>query len=162
MANHLLKDEAFNLGLLLRYIVEAYYKIRERETNRYGISAMQSAVLWAVGEIGQRATPTEISRWIFRTPNGLSPLLNTMEKKGLVKRVKDLDRKNMVRIAITKKGHQIRSQAANREAIDRIMSVLSEVEQLQLRSLLIKLLDKSLEELGVERPPYPPDFSEPY
>ena len=70
-----------------------------------------------------------------------------MEKDGLVERVKDLDRKNLVRISITEKGHQAYRESTRREPIHRILLSLSEDERRQLKSLLLKLRDTALEEI---------------
>ena len=85
-----------------------------------------------------------------------------MEKQGLVKKVKDLDRKNLVRITLTEEGHQAYRESIKRESIHRIMSSLSEEERQQLKSSLLKLRDTALEEPQIEsKPPYPASPSEP-
>ena len=79
-----------------------------------------------------------------------------MEKKGLVRKVRDLDRKNLVRVSMTEKAQEIHSQSANSKSIHNIMSVLSEDERKQLRTYLEKLWEKAKEELGVEHDmPFP-------
>jgi len=79
-----------------------------------------------------------------------------MEREGLVRKVKDLDRKNLVRVAITEKGHQVYRQSTKIESIRKVLSSLSKEEQQQLMSYLETLRDKALEELGVKsKPPFP-------
>ena len=79
-----------------------------------------------------------------------------MEKQGLVKRVRDLQRKNMVRIAITDRGEKAYRKLADISAITSIMSCLSSREQESLRETLLKLRRKALEELRMRQPlPYP-------
>ena len=102
------------------------YKARTRELFQYGITPAEAAVLVIVQAIGEKATPAEISRWLFREPHSISGLLARMEKQGLVRKVKDLDRKNLVRVVITEKGQQAYQQSTKRESIHRIMSSLSE------------------------------------
>jgi DNA-binding MarR family transcriptional regulator len=79
-----------------------------------------------------------------------------MEKKGLVKKVRDMDRKNMIRVAITEKGQQAYDQSTQRTTIHNIMSALSEAERQQLMSYLQRLGDRALKELGEY---YKPPFS---
>ena len=79
-----------------------------------------------------------------------------MERKGLVRKVKDLEKKNMVRVAITEKGRQAYEQAAKRESIHRILSSISDDECEHLVACLQLLRDKALEEAGIEgRPAFP-------
>lgn len=151
------EDEGFVLWVLLRQTRDGVLKLRERELNQYSITPEQSAVLTRVKAMGRRATPAEISRWLLREPHTISGLLSRMEKKGLVRKVKDLDRKNLIRVALTEKGQRAYHNATNnRESIHRIMSCLSEEDQKQLRSYLEKLRSATLKELGMEEPPFPP------
>ena len=77
-------------------------------------------------------------------------ILSRMEKQGLVKKVKDLDRKNLVRVCLTDKGRQVYHEAVKRETIVKILSCLSETEGQQLASSLKRLRDKALKDLGIE------------
>jgi len=125
-------------------------KIRAKELLRYGITPEQSSVLFVINAIGARATPAEISRCISREPHSVSGLLSRMEKEGLVERFKDLDRKNMIRIAMTEKGKKAYQQTIKRDSIHKVMSCLSPEERRQLRANLEKLWNKALEELGLD------------
>jgi DNA-binding MarR family transcriptional regulator len=161
MENPLFAEDYMILGALSQ-ARHAVLRARERELNKYGISARKAVVLFTIQAIGRGATPAEIARWVFRQSHGISALLSRMEKEGLVKRVKDLGRKNLVRIAITEKGQQAYRESANRESLHRIMSSLSEEERQQLKSSLLKLRDTALEELRIDtKPPYPPSSSAP-
>jgi DNA-binding MarR family transcriptional regulator len=73
-----------------------------------------------------------------------------MEKQGLVRKVNDLDKKNMVRVYLTDEGQQVYRKAAKRESIREIMSCLSDEECRQLISSLRKLRNKALKKLGIE------------
>jgi DNA-binding MarR family transcriptional regulator len=79
-----------------------------------------------------------------------------MEKEGLVRKTKDLERKNLIRVSLTEKGQQAYYQSSRLESVHRIMSSLSEEERQQLSSCLETLRDRALKELGMEqRPPFP-------
>lgn len=150
------KDEDFELWILLRQTKDAIEVARENELRPYGMSMIQAGVLFTVQAIGYRATPAEISRWLFRKQHSVSGLLKRMEKAGLIRRVKDLDKKNLVRITMTAKGRQAYAQAFKRESIHRIMSSLSKTGRKQLRSYLEALLDSALKESGAGfKPPFP-------
>jgi DNA-binding MarR family transcriptional regulator len=106
--------------------------------------------LLAIKSIGDKATPAEISRWLFREPHSVSALLNRMEKQELIRKVKDLERKNQVRVALTEKGHEAHYLSMKQVSILKIISALVEQEQVKLRSYLQILLEEALKELGIE------------
>ena len=132
------------------------HKVRARELFRFGITPEEAAVLFVVSRIGDTATPAEISRWILREPHSISGLLERMRKDGLIDKVKDLDKKNLVRVVITEKGQRALQESYNRESIYRILSTLSLEERQQLSSLLVRLREAAIGELGTFKvPPFP-------
>jgi len=126
------------------------WKARDKELRRYGLSVMKATVLFTIDALKHYTTPAEISRWIYRKPNSVSMLLSRMERDGLIEKVSDLDRKNLVRAVMTPKGEEVLLQASKRETIDRIMSCLSDDEAKRLYQSLEKIIDCSLRELGQE------------
>ena len=149
-------DEEYSLWVLLSQAADATLRARQKELDRYGISTVEAAVLFTIQAIGDRATPAEISRWLLRESHTVSELLSRMEKEGLVSKTKDLDRKNMVRVAITEKGQQAYDQSTRWNSIRKLMSSLSEGERKQLKSYLERVRDRALKELRVEhKPPFP-------
>ena len=72
-----------------------------------------------------------------------------MVKKGLVEKIKDLDKRNLIRVSMTKKGLKVYYQTTKRRFIHNIMASLSDEEQQQFRSCLEKLRTKALKELGM-------------
>ena len=132
------------------------YKARARELWRYRITPEEAVVLFVIQSIGWRATPAEIARWLLREPHSISGLLRRMEKKGLLKRVKDLDRRNLIRITITEEGLEAYNQSTKRESIHRIVSAISQEDCQKMKACLEKLWIKALEELGRSyKPPFP-------
>jgi len=75
----------------------------------------------------------------------MSGLINRMEKQGLVKRAKDLERKNMVRVTLTEKGEQALRGAWDAALVSRITSCLSKQERDNLKAYLKKLQTRALE-----------------
>ncbi len=137
-------DQDYRLWVLLNQVRDAVLRARQKELNQYNISASQAAVLLVIEAIGPKATPAEISRRVFRKPHSVSGILSRMEKKGLVRRLKDLDRKNLTRVVFTEKGREAYYQSTKRESIRQIMSSLPEEERKQLTSSLETLRDKAL------------------
>jgi MarR family multiple antibiotic resistance transcriptional regulator len=153
MQDSLTDDQDYKLLWLLFRTRDAIWRAREKEVRPLNIRGREAAVLFVIQNINAVATPSEISRWLFRQPHTASGLLRRMEQKGLVKMVKDLDRKNLIRVAITRKGKRVYEKASKRDVIHSIMSVLSERERKLLGSCLDKLLEKAISELGVAKPP---------
>ena len=142
-------DEDYNLWLLLLKVRRAIFKARERELSKYGITPEQVGVLYIVQSNGEKITPAEISRLTLREPHTVSGLIDRMTKAGLVRKVKDLSRKNLVKVSMTKKGRQAYIQSTKRESIQDILSCLSKKERQQMRVYLEKLQDKAIEVLEV-------------
>jgi DNA-binding MarR family transcriptional regulator len=150
MNNYPKPEECYKLWILLAQTREAMLKARTKELSQYGITPRQSAVLHVIKAIGDKATPSEISRWLFREPHTVASILNTMEKRGLIKRTKDLERKNMIRVSITEKGEQAYSYCSKRESPCKLFSALSREQRSQLETCLRILRKVSLEEIKWE------------
>jgi DNA-binding MarR family transcriptional regulator len=62
-----------------------------------------------------------------------------MEKHGVIKRTKDMERKNRIRITLTAKGEKALKQAMKQEGATGIIARLSTVQQKQLKASLTAL-----------------------
>ena len=149
-------DEDQDLWLLLTRARYAIFRAREKELMRYGISPEQAGLLFVVQALGSKSTPAAIARVIFRQPHTVSALVDRMARKGLVKKLKDLDRKNLVRVSMTEKGRRAYEQSSKRGPIHRIIAVLTPQERNDLKLYLQKLMRKAHEELGLDRDLLPP------
>jgi len=139
----------FEIWAAMHQARDTMARCREREVRPTGLTGTQAAVIWIVKNTTAPPTPAEISRWIFREPHTISTLLKQMEKQGLVRKIKDLDRKNLVRIEVTEKGEQaFRQSTEGRKAIDDILNCLSDEEAKHLLECLKILRSKALEKLG--------------
>jgi DNA-binding MarR family transcriptional regulator len=154
-------DRDYNLWVLLRQTRDAMVKARERELEKVGISSIQAAVLFTIQSIGTEATPAEISRRLVREPHSVSGLLNRMEKQGIIRRARDLPKRNMVRVVVTDKGREAYEQSTKRLSMHEIMAALSEEERNQMWGYLEKLRDKAMRLAGIGYElPFPPHWSD--
>jgi DNA-binding MarR family transcriptional regulator len=119
-------------------------KAREKELQKYDISAIKSVVLVLVHSSNNTVTPSQLARWTHRDPHTVSELLFRMEKEGLIEKVQDLPSKNQIRIALTSKGLDAYYKTIKRESIHDIMSVLAANEMRQMRSQLKRIRDRAL------------------
>ena len=135
------------LWALLSQTSNAMSRVADSELSQVGISMMQAAVLVFVKNAKEPVIPAHISRWLFREPHTISQLLMRMEKQGLVKRTKDLDRKNQVRITLTEKGEKAFQKQSEMRGIGKILSILSPEECNKLGASLKRLRDEAIKEL---------------
>ena len=149
MQYYLSDDRDYEVWMLLSQASDAMFKAREKELNGNGVTAMEATALFIIQAIGDQATPAEISRWILREPHSVSGLLDRMERRGLIKRTKDLEWKNMVRVTVTEKGKEVYEMSTARESIHNTLSVLPAEEYQQLSSYLRTLRDKALQQINI-------------
>ncbi len=154
MKSRLPKNKDFDLWLLLLQARDTLLKARYKELRQYGISPMEAGVLFYFQTNGGKLTPVELSQCLLREHHSITTLLSRMEKKGLITKTKDADRKNIWSINLTEKGQQTYRQSIKRESIHKAMSPLTENECQQLESHLKKVRNQVLK-LLVSEPIFP-------
>ena len=140
----------YNLWVLMAQTRHLTYQVRSKSLQSLGITPRQAAVLHIIPLIGEKATPAEISRWVGRESHTVSSNLNTMEKQGLIKKTKNLEKKNLIRISLTEKGRKIAAQSMKSDFLQRLFGDLSEEERRQFRKILEKIQDTAVEELDMK------------
>lgn len=143
-------DEDFIIWALLNQAKDTLFKVRGNELNQYGISATESQVLFTINDIGGKVTPAAISRRVYREHNTVTALLGRMEKKGLIKKERDQERKNIWRIEMTEKGKEIFRRSAKMESIHAVISILSAREVKNMETYLRRIRDNALKQLTKE------------
>jgi len=149
MADESTDRDYFYIWTLVRNLSHLLGKARDRELSQYGITVTQSGILYMIKSLGERATPGNIARVLFREPTTVSNTLIRMEKEGLIKRGKDPRRKNQVRITLTEEGERAYLDSTRRESIKRIISQLPEDKYQQIRSCLGELRAATMHDLGL-------------
>ena len=156
MGTNVAIDRDYELWVLLHQACDAMIRTRENALRPAGITRIQAAVLFIVKAVKVPATPAEISRWLFREPHTVSGLLDRMEKRGLVRKVNDLERKNLIRVEITEKGEEAYRRSKELKVIRKTLSRLSPKERDNLRAYVKTLRDDALQELGLRHQlPFP-------
>lgn len=153
------EDQDYNLSLLLDKVKRGIFRVREKELSQWGITPEQSEVLYVIDRLGEKATTAEMSRLMLREHHTVSGIVSRMQKKGLVRKVKDSSRKNLIRINVTEKGQDVYRLARERKPIHEIFSSITKGERDQLESYLRILFNKMLDEL--ERYTKPPFYRSP-
>jgi len=145
------EDPSYVLWLLLIQTTKAIHIARQEELDRIGISVCDAGVLYYAAKLDKKATPAEISRCLSKLPHGVSRIISKLTEKGLCKKVNDLSRKNMVRVALTERGKETQQKARQREAIYNIVTALSKQETEQLTGLLQKLRNTALDRIKLRK-----------
>lgn len=149
-------DADFILWTLIRQTEWLIFRVREAELAPYGLTPEQAAVCLFSCLADGHPTPSELAKWLVREPHTVSGILDRMQKKGLLRKVSDVNRKNMIRVVLTEKGRWAFEQATKRETIHQIFSCLDDEEHEQLKSILIKLRDSVIDQYGMfKKPPFP-------
>lgn len=147
----------YYLWILLSQTWEAISKARQKELAPHNISEIRAALLFIIQLIGHDATPAKISKWLFKEPHTVSEIVDRMVKDGLLRKVKDMDRKNQVRIELTEKGMDCYKISMVPHSIPNIASVLSKEERNKFISSLIKLRAAAIKSSGIQYEiPLPP------
>ena len=137
---------------LLRQTSDAVHKTREVELKKYKLTPEQAGALVGIYSLGKKATPAELSRWLFRERNSITILLNRMHRLGLIKKKADTRRKNVIRLSLTKKGREAYLHSIEFQSFHPIIDVLPEKKRNQLWTLLqiirleVSLLMKNINE----------------
>jgi len=146
--------EAENLILttwLMIHRADALLKICEDKVfSEYKLNAERYAVLVTIQYLGGSAKPSEVARWLQRSPNSISMLADRMVRAGLLKRTRDRSDRRVVNLTISNKGKDALKPAtlAGWEFIQEILSPLSHEDRRTLVSLLKMINYKTLEYLN--------------
>jgi len=130
-------------------------RARDLELGQMGLTIPQAAVLYFLKATEEPLTPMRLSRRLNRQPHTVSALLTRMEAQGLVKTNRDLQRKNWVRVSLTKKGEvAFKRQLSARTSLN-ATSCLSKREIDTLNATCQKLRVKGVELIRqMQRGPY--------
>jgi len=145
MREFLFPDPYWHAWAVLVQTRHSLHETLKKAMGSLGISPRQAAVLMIIEGIDNPATPAEISRWLNRARPSVSVLLERMKRKGLIEKTKDFNRKNSVRVTVTKKGKETLDSLMGMKIVAAIFSALSEEELQQLMSYLTILSDRACE-----------------
>jgi DNA-binding MarR family transcriptional regulator len=126
---------------LWRQVYQTYTLLKTCEDQileEHGLTTEQFGVLGAIGYFGGPVKITDIARWLERSTNSISMIVDRMVKAGLVKRVRNRRDRRVVHVVSTSKGEAALKPAtrASLEVIRKIMLPLSHEDRSTLLSLL--------------------------
>jgi len=108
---------------------------------RYGLTVEQYAVLIVLNYAGGSARITDIAKWLVRSTNSITMIVDRMVKAGLVKRTRDRVDRRVVKVTASDRGNTAVKQAhvAVLEFVRGIFQPLSSEDQSTLSDLLATL-----------------------
>jgi len=151
------RDIRLELYKLLIRTFHIMRRVRQHELNKYGITTRSSAVIDTALRLGEEATLSKVGQQLVLEEHSVSEQLSRMEKAGLIRKVRDPQLKNQIRIEVTEKGRELYEKSQDRKTVDYIMSVLTEEEQRNLWSTIAKIREQAVKALGKDNNNlYPP------
>jgi len=150
-------DKHDELWLLWERTSHAIRRAREIELRqRAGLSSIEAGVLHFTKVSKGPVTPSVLARLLHREPHTVSGLVTRMEKRGLVQRKKNLEKKNLVRVVVTKKGEEaLKRQEEVTIARNILATSLTEKERDNLKAYLNKLYTQAIDAIRESQPlPY--------
>jgi MarR family transcriptional regulator, organic hydroperoxide resistance regulator len=142
--------DLYRLYVVFKHTFEAIQRCREEDLKKYNITPEQATALILLNNIGEKATPTEVSGWLFRKPHTVLNLLRRMEKQGLVDMNPDKRNKHIIRIKLTEKGYDVYCHVIQYTSAADTLGRLSKEEQQQLWSLLQSVKEKAIDYLKLD------------
>jgi len=136
--------ESGNLALRLWFMIHRTHEMlkmcEDRVFREYKLTTEQYVVLLTIKYLDGPVRPTDVARWLGRSPNSVSMIVDRMVKASLLRRVRDRKDRRVVWLNITNKGETALKPAimAGFEFIQNILSQVSYDD----RHTLMKLLDK--------------------
>ena len=133
-------------GVYSRYLIAKVNhfmnRVRQKELAPYHISPRQGYILFVLHNLNHKATLAELARYCDRRVNNMSIQMARMEKKGLVKKTREVPGSSLLKFELTEKG--ITSLKNDKMKVEKaIMSILSEEEYRQLIPILKKILNET-------------------
>ncbi len=149
-------DPEINLYILLDQTNSIVTAAVELEVKHLRVTQPQVRILTMLSRKNAPANLEELAQWTLKEFNSVSTLINRMEKKGLVKKIKK-DGELKTYVVLTKKGNDLYLKQVTERSIHLILSQLSDHEKDQLEALLKKVRDTTHDILGLYyRPPFLP------
>jgi DNA-binding MarR family transcriptional regulator len=136
--------------ILLRQTYSLVLKCEDRVFSEYGLTTEQHAVLMAIKHISGPVRITDIARWLDRSVNSVSMIIDRMVKAGLVRRARDRKDRRTVFVTMTSNAEKayVLASVAGWGLIQEILSPLSDEDKRTLIRLLEMLRDKTYDYLG--------------
>ena len=145
----------YNIVDSIRRLVRAVYLDSQKMSKQYGLTGPQSSVLRNLVNDGPMSS-ADLSRMLYVTPANITGIIDRLEIKGLVERIKKQGDRRVALITLTESGQQL-GRSIPDPIINLFISELGDLEPGHLKLLagamdqILNLLDaKGVEEAPLE------------
>ena len=145
----------YNIVDSIRRLVRAVYLDSQKMSKEYGLTGPQSSVLRNLVNDGP-VSSADLSRMLYVTPANITGIIDRLEIKGLVERIKKQGDRRVALITLTESGQQL-GRSIPDPIINLFISELGDLEPERLKLLagamnqVLNLLDaKGVEEAPLE------------
>jgi DNA-binding MarR family transcriptional regulator len=150
------EDPYINLLIMLDQTNSVISTAVELELKSFRITQPQVRILNMLSREDRPVTIDELVKWTFKEFNSVSTLINRMEKRGLIKKIKKQEDLKTY-IIPTEKGSVLFHKKVTERSIHLIFGKLSVEEKTQLYNILKKVRDTTSNFLGLDfKPPFLP------
>jgi DNA-binding MarR family transcriptional regulator len=107
----MISDELLRAALEIRVLSMSLFRVATRALEQHpqlakeDITVLQYGVLRALCH--KALTISELSQWLMVDPSTLVPVIDTLERKGMVKRQRDQSDRRRVPLSVTERGNAI-------------------------------------------------------
>jgi len=126
------------LWFLMHRVRDVLMTCEDQVFGEYDLTSEQYSVLMTIKYLREPVRVTDIARWLERSTNSISMIVDRMVKAGLLRRVRDRKDRRVVNVFITSKGEKALKPASvtGLEFIREVLSPLSYEDRRTLVSLL--------------------------
>jgi DNA-binding MarR family transcriptional regulator len=137
-ANSQSQNLVLKLWFLLHQVRDVIMSCEDQVFGKQKLTTERYLVLALTKLSDGHVRPADLARWLGRSPNSVSMLVDRMVKAGLIKRVRDRNDRRALRLIMTSKGENALEPAtvAGLEFIRKILSPLSYEEKHTFARLL--------------------------
>lgn len=126
---------------LISRVYHSMTLIKQQELNKFQIAPRQLYVLHIIHELGEKATVPEVARTVDREINVIGKMVVNLERDGLIERIKNNPKSNLLHLKLTKRGVKMIKVSITSKSIDDILLTIPNEEYKQMDMTLTKILD---------------------
>ncbi|WP_297834450.1 MarR family winged helix-turn-helix transcriptional regulator [Pseudomonas sp.] len=140
------------MGLLIGRVDGLKNRILDTHLVPYGVTSSQFKVLIIVGQFGSD-TPVELCRHLSLDSGSMTRMLDRLEQKELIVRVRSETDRRQVHLALTAEGQKLSGllPMIGADAMNDLFSALDNVEVKSLEQILTKVLVAADDQITISR-----------
>ena len=137
----------------IRRLYRAVYLDASKMSRQFGLTGAQSGVLRNLFAHGALSS-ADLSRKLYVTPSNITGVIDRLEKKGLVERIRKVGDRRVALITLTEKGNELSKSLPDpieKKLISELIDL--ELEHVQLLSMAMNQIINLIATKGVEDAP---------